>query len=119
MLFANKIILICFLYESQRINIKTTFTLDDFQHGWGSGVVLVVKLTHHVCSYSLEPASAGGPPPPLLPPSFSDTCARDRRTLQQLALNVHVKHSDLTRPINSYDLIFDSVCVLDTMVFKR
>ena len=24
------------------------------------------------------------------------TCARDRRALQQLALNVHVKHSDLT-----------------------
>ena len=26
------------------------------------------------------------------------TCARDRRALQQLALNVHVKHSDPTRP---------------------
>ena len=24
------------------------------------------------------------------------TCARDRRALQHLALNVHVKHSDLT-----------------------
>ena len=24
------------------------------------------------------------------------TCARDRRALQQLALNVHVKHTDLT-----------------------
>ena len=24
------------------------------------------------------------------------TCARDRRVLQQIALNVHVKHSDLT-----------------------
>ena len=24
------------------------------------------------------------------------TCARDRRALQQLALNVHIKHSDLT-----------------------
>ena len=24
------------------------------------------------------------------------TCARDRRALQQIALNVHVKHSDLT-----------------------
>ena len=46
-------------------------------------------------------------PPPLLPPSFfslsrteepakASTCARDRRALQQLALNVHVKHSDLT-----------------------
>ena len=29
------------------------------------------------------------------------TCARDRRALQQLALNVHVKHSDLTRPEKS------------------
>ena len=26
------------------------------------------------------------------------TCARDRRVLQQLALNVHVKHSYLTWP---------------------
>ena len=24
------------------------------------------------------------------------TCARDRRAIEQLALNVHVKHSDLT-----------------------
>ena len=30
--------------------------------------------------------------------SPSATCARDRRALQQLALNVHVKHSDLTWP---------------------
>ena len=29
-------------------------------------------------------------------PAKADTCARDRRALQQLALNVHVKHSDLT-----------------------
>ena len=50
--------------------------------------------------------------PPLLPspPPFffslsqteelakAGTCARDTRTLQQLALNVHVKHSDLTCP---------------------
>ena len=45
---------------------------------------------------------------PLLPPLLffflsrteeqakAGTCARDRRALQQLALNVHVKHSDLT-----------------------
>ena len=55
------------------------------------------------CSYSLVPASAGGPP--LLPPPFFfpvlepvkvGTCAHDRHALQQLALNVHVKHSDLT-----------------------
>ena len=58
------------------------------------------------CSYSLVPASAGGSP--LLPPSFflsrieepakAGTCACDRRALQQLALNVHIKHSDLTWP---------------------
>ena len=29
-------------------------------------------------------------------PAKTGTCARDRRALQQLALNVHVKHSDLT-----------------------
>ena len=29
-------------------------------------------------------------------PAKAGTCARDRRALQQLALNVHVKHSDLT-----------------------
>ena len=45
-------------------------------------------------------------PPPLTPPPFfffpcprqrsTCTCACDRRALQQLALNVRVKHSDLT-----------------------
>ena len=45
----------------------------------------------------------------LLPPPFfflsqteeptkAGTCAHERRALQQLALNVHVKHSDLTWP---------------------
>ena len=29
-------------------------------------------------------------------PAKAGTCARDRCALQQLALNVHVKHSDLT-----------------------
>ena len=29
-------------------------------------------------------------------PAKAGTCAHDRRALQQLALNVHVKHSDLT-----------------------
>ena len=29
-------------------------------------------------------------------PGKAGTCARDRRALQQLALNVHVKHTDLT-----------------------
>ena len=28
-------------------------------------------------------------------PEKAGTCARDRRALQQLALNVHVKHSNL------------------------
>ena len=51
-------------------------------------------------------ASTGGPPlpPPLNPFTFcflsrtedAGTCAHDRRALQQLALNVHVKPSDLT-----------------------
>ena len=31
-----------------------------------------------------------------IPAPDRGTCARDRRQLQQLALNVHVKHSDLT-----------------------
>ena len=73
------------------------------------------------CSYSLVPASAGGAPltPPLTPHLFSflsqteepanaGTCACDRRALQQLALNMHVKHSDLTWP----DLMFMFYCVL-------
>ena len=58
------------------------------------------------CSYSL--VQTVPPPPPHAPsPLFfplsrteeqakTGTCARDRRALQQLALNVHVKHSDLT-----------------------
>ena len=54
----------------------------------------------------LVPASAGSPPllppPPLFVLSLTEElakagiCGRDRRALQQLALNVHVKHSDLT-----------------------
>ena len=55
------------------------------------------------CSYSLISASGGAPPPThpqSLPPFLAKagTCARDRRALQQLATNVHVKHSDLTWP---------------------
>ena len=56
--------------------------------------------------YSLVPTIAGGPPSIASPPFLflsrteeqakAGTCARDRRALQQLALNVHVKHSDLT-----------------------
>ena len=57
--------------------------------------------------FSLVPASAGGPSPPPPPLFFlsrkdeqpkAGTCAHDRRALQQHALNVHVKHSDLTWP---------------------
>ena len=32
-------------------------------------------------------------------PAKASTCARDRRAVQQLALKVHVKHSDLTWPV--------------------
>ena len=39
--------------------------------------------TVHLLSWTEELAKAG-------------TCAHDRRALQQLDLNVHVKHSDLT-----------------------
>ena len=44
------------------------------------------------------PVQAPPPPPPhtLFCPD-SSTCVRDRRALQKLALNVHVKHSDMTR----------------------
>ena len=53
----------------------------------------------------LLPASVDNPPPlPLLPPLFflsrteepATAGTRDRRALQQLALNVHIKHTDLT-----------------------
>ena len=37
----------------------------------------------HILSWTEDPAKAG-------------TCARDRRALQQLALDVLAKHSDLT-----------------------
>ena len=33
-------------------------------------------------------------------PTKAGTCAHDRRALQKLALNVHVKHSDLVRPVS-------------------
>ena len=46
----------------------------------------------------LYPPVQAVPPPPYSLPLFSlyRTSARDRRALQRLALNVHVKHSDLT-----------------------
>ena len=50
-------------------------------------------------------------PPYSLPPFFLlsqtelpakvSTCARDRHALQQLALNVHIKHSDLNNVVGS------------------
>ena len=55
------------------------------------------------CLYSFVPTSAGGPPfipSPLFflsqteEPAKVGTCARDRRALQQLALNVHIELSD-------------------------
>ena len=36
-------------------------------------------------------------------PVKTGTCARDRRALQQLALNVHVKHSGQIRSPTSYN----------------
>ena len=62
------------------------------------------------CWYSLVPASAGGThsfPPPLFflswteEPAKADTCAQDRRALQQLAPNMHIKlWPDLCRKKN-------------------
>ena len=46
-------------------------------------ISIYVELLYYVLSRTEEPAKAS-------------ICARDRRALQQLALNVHVKHSDLT-----------------------
>ena len=48
-----------------------------------SGVFFVFFVVVFFLSLTEEPTKTG-------------TCARDRRALQQLALNVHVKHSDLT-----------------------
>ena len=44
---------------------------------------IYVELLYYVLARTEEPAKAS-------------ICARDRRALQQLALNVHVKHSKLT-----------------------
>ena len=49
-------------------------------------------------------------------PAKASTCARDRRALQQLVLNVHVKHSDLTLP-NKSNILFgrkESILFKDT-----
>ena len=63
------------------------------------------------------------PPPSLLPfpffplsrteePAKVGTCARDRRALQQLALNVHVKHSDLLVLVPASGVTKAVVCVI-------
>ena len=52
---------------------------------WATSRSLMYKDTKSFLSQTEEPTKAG-------------TRTRDRRALQQLALNVHVKHSDLTWP---------------------
>ena len=52
-------------------------------NGLQSLIINYIVLINDYLSRTGEPAKAG-------------TCARDRRALQQLAMNVHVKHSDLT-----------------------
>ena len=44
------------------------------------------------------------------------TCARDRRALQQLVLNVHVKRSDLMSPVKSFDNISCPVADLEQKI---
>ena len=75
--------------------------------------ISITPQTHSVCYRSnrtactpLYPPVQAAHPPYSLPPFFflsqreepakAGTCARDRYALQQLAVNVHVKHSDLT-----------------------
>ena len=98
------------------VNLSVLWRFVYWGKGGGVGVIIykcpgVCKCTSTCyrfrsdCLYSLVPASAGGLP--LLPPPFfflsrtdepakDGTCAHDRCALPQLALNVHVKHSDLT-----------------------
>ena len=66
----------------QVVNRFNYFSFQTVLHDWcnkGRG------MCYPVCgmAWTEEPTKAG-------------TCARDKRALQQLALNVHVKHSDLT-----------------------
>ena len=68
---------------------------------------MIFTSTYSIRVYSIPlylPVQAVSPTPHSLPFFFlsrteeqakADTCARDRRVLQQLALNVHVKLSDL------------------------
>ena len=88
------------------VNVLLCGCVATYQYKEGIGDSIMYRFRSD-CSYSLVPANAGGPPL-LPPPCFScpgqrnkaSTCARDRRALQQLALNVHVIHSDLTWPDN-------------------
>ena len=48
-------------------------------------------------------------------PAKAGTCTRDRRALQQLALNVHVKHSDLTNQWSTTGLSKAVVCTVLSM----
>ena len=61
---------------------------------------ILVGLLLHPCTHQCRQSPLL---PLLFPPLFrtdepvkAGTCAHDRRALQQLALNVHVKHSELT-----------------------
>ena len=69
------------------------------------GMSIEFDYTHMQCRYkSFYPPVQAVPltPSPFFSLSRTDdptkvgTCVRDRRALQQLALNVHVKHYDLT-----------------------
>ena len=40
------------------------------------------------------------------------TCVRDRWALQKLALNVHIKHSDLTWPDLTWPATFNQITVV-------
>ena len=72
-------------YPTDRITHTTAFVTPVVEHWlereiaqWDNSIA----ARSYLCYFSEEPAKVG-------------TCARDRRALQQLALNVHVKHSDL------------------------
>ena len=81
--------------------------------------LLVLSCTHQ-CRQS--PITSSPPPPFFLlsrteEPSKGGTCARDRHALQQLALNVHVKLSDLTCAHSEQAVIADGchgLCVYDS-----
>ena len=89
-------------WMNQSINRHANETINRYKH----------KTRNHPVGLLVLPCTRQSrrPPPPLTPsphfpplsrteePAKAVTCARDRRALQQLALKVHVKHSDLTWP---------------------